>query len=194
MQDSALPLLIVLHNIESPSVSPAQVFNVAPGGGEIPVSFTTEPNWEALAFPKYFPYGRFHFVDTTREVPTTPSQYINARLKWFDNRFAKNLIYIFYILDWIERVAISNSINFFERKQFEEDITADEINSCTLRNMLSDDTMKASFKSIRGAPQYMSNTRLDTMGRNINFNVYNFFGTFTPAEARWLEFPRAIAR
>ena len=88
-------------------------------------------------------------------------------------------------MDRIERVAISNSITFFERKQFQEDITADETNSRTL---------KASFKNIKGTPQYMSNMKSDTIAKNRSFNVYTFFGTFTPAEAHWLEFPQIIAR
>ena len=34
------------------SSSPSEIVNIAPGEGQIPVSFTSEPNWEALAFPK----------------------------------------------------------------------------------------------------------------------------------------------
>ena len=33
---------------------------------QIPVSHTNEPDCEALAFPKYFPAGQFHF-DLKRE-------------------------------------------------------------------------------------------------------------------------------
>ena len=164
VQDSVLSLPTVLHNIEDTSISPVLVLNIAPGEGKIPDSFTTEPNWEELAFQKDFPYGSFRFGDTTREVPITPSQYIHACLKYFDKRFAKNPIYIFHTLDWVKGAAFSNSINFVERKQFQEDITAGEINSRTLQNMLFDDIMKASFKNIRGSPQYMSNIRSDTMG------------------------------
>ena len=53
--------------------------------------------------------------------------------------------------------------------------------------------MKALFKNIRSTPQYMWNMRSDTMTKNRNFNVYTFFGTFTLAEAYWLEFPQIIA-
>ena len=91
-------------------------------------------------------------------------------------------------MDWIEHVVISNSINFFERKQFQEDINAGEISSRTLQNMLSDVIMKASFKNIRDTLQYLSNMRSGTMAKNRNFNVYTFFGTFTPAVVQWLEF------
>ena len=117
VQDSVLPLPTVLHNIEDPSVSPAQVLNIAPGEGQIPVSFTTEPYWEAFPFPKYFLYGRFHFGNAAREVPIT-SQNIHAHLECFDNKFGRNPIYIFYTLDWIELVAISNSLNFLKESNF----------------------------------------------------------------------------
>ena len=53
VQDSVLPLPTVLHNIEDPSVSPAQVFNIAPGEGQIPVSFTTEPSLWKISFWQY---------------------------------------------------------------------------------------------------------------------------------------------
>ena len=59
VQDSVLLLLTVLHSIEGPSVFPAQFLNIAPGEGQIPVSFATEPNWEALAFPKDFLFEDF---------------------------------------------------------------------------------------------------------------------------------------
>ena len=42
---SPLPFPTVTHNIDG------EIVNIAPGEGQIPVSFTSEPNWEALAFP-----------------------------------------------------------------------------------------------------------------------------------------------
>ena len=50
VQDSVLLLPTVLHNIKGTSVSPVLVLKIAPGEGWIPFSFTTEPNWVALAF------------------------------------------------------------------------------------------------------------------------------------------------
>ena len=74
VQDSVQLLPTVSHNIESP----AQVLNVAPGECQIPDPFTTDPNCEALAYLEGFPLGKFHFGDTTSEVPITPSQYIHV--------------------------------------------------------------------------------------------------------------------
>ena len=35
-----------------------EAVNIAPGEGQIPVSFTSEPNWEALAFLKDYSIGK----------------------------------------------------------------------------------------------------------------------------------------
>ena len=56
-----------------------QTFNIAPGEGQIPVSFTLEPNREALAFPKDYSTGRNHF-NKEREIQITPSKSVHARL------------------------------------------------------------------------------------------------------------------
>ena len=51
MKMSSLHFLMVMHNIDVPNISSSEIVNIAPGEGQIPVSFTSEPNWEALAFP-----------------------------------------------------------------------------------------------------------------------------------------------
>ena len=84
MRQSYVTYPTVLHEKDGPSISANQVLNIAPGEGQIPVSFTTEPKWEALAFPKDFPHGRGHYSDETREVSNSIS-YARAQLKCFDN-------------------------------------------------------------------------------------------------------------
>ena len=81
-----------------------------------------------------------------------------------------------------------------ERKAFQSDITAGQVNVASLRGMLTDDIIKASFKNIRGTPQYMYKMRLDVFAKNRNFNVYTFFVTFTPAETHWIEMVQIVAR
>ena len=49
-----------MHNIDGPIISPSEIVNITPGKGQIPVSVTSEPNWEALAFPKDYYTGRNH--------------------------------------------------------------------------------------------------------------------------------------
>ena len=79
------------------------------------MSFTSEPNWEALAFPKEYSTGKRHFNDN-HEITITPAKYIHARLKSSDNRWASNLQYICHALDWIQKNAVASSIYFSQRK------------------------------------------------------------------------------
>ena len=133
--------------------SPNEIVNIAPGEGQIPVSFTSEPNWGALAFPKDYSTGRNHFNEE-REIPITPSKYVHTRLKCCDDRFASNPQYIFHALDWIERNAAASSVNFPERKQFQSEINVGQlVNHDNVRKMISDDQIFSSVKN-RGTCQY----------------------------------------
>ena len=114
---SSIPCPTVLHEIDRPSVSQNQIINVALGEGNIPVSFSSEPNREALAFPEEYATGKNHFNEA-RAVPITPTKCVHTRLKCCNDRFASNIQYIFHALDWIKREAVWNSINFAKRKQF----------------------------------------------------------------------------
>ena len=87
-------------NVDVTNISPSEIDHIAPGEGHIPVSLTSEPNCEALAFSKDYSIGRNHF-NKERKLPITPSKYVHARLKYCDDRFTPNPQYIFYGLDWI---------------------------------------------------------------------------------------------
>ena len=60
--------------------------------------------------------------------------------------------------------------------------------------MLSDDIMKALFKNIKSTTSIHVKPEVRHFGKYRNFNVYTFFGKFTPTEAHWLEFLQIIAR
>ena len=81
-------------NVDGPNISPSEIVNIAPGEGQVPVCFTSEPNWEAPAFPKDYSAGRNHFNEE-REILVTPSKYVHARLRCCDDRFAANPQYIY---------------------------------------------------------------------------------------------------
>ena len=78
-----------MYNVDEPNISPSKIVNIAPGEGQIPVSFTSKPNWEVLAFPKDCSTERNHFNEE-RETPIPSSKYLHARLKCCDERFAAN--------------------------------------------------------------------------------------------------------
>ena len=50
-----------MYDVDGPNRPPSEIVNIAPGQGESPVSFASEPNWEALGFPKDYLTGRNHF-------------------------------------------------------------------------------------------------------------------------------------
>ena len=190
---SSVPYPTVLHNIDGPNISADEIVNIAPGEGQIPVSVISEPDWEALAFPKHYSTGNNHFNES-REVCITPSKYIHARLKCCDDRFASDPQYIFHALDWIERNAVASSINFAERKQFQSEISAGQlVSSDNVRRMISDDQIFASFKNIRGTPQYFHNMMLDVLAKVRQFGVTTFFLTFSAAEFHWPEIIKIVA-
>ena len=76
---SSVPYPSVMHNIDGPNISPSEIVNIAPGEGQIPVSFTSEPDREALSFPKDYSIGKNHYNEI--KIQVTPSKYIHARLK-----------------------------------------------------------------------------------------------------------------
>ena len=183
----------VLCNVDGVNISPSEIVNIAPGEGQIPVSFTSEPNWEALTFPKDYSTGRNHFNEK-REIPITPSKYVHTRLKCCNDRFASNLQYIFQALDWTERNAAASSVHFADRKQFQSEIRLGQlVNHDNVRRMISNDQIFSSFKNIRRAPQYFHNMLLDILAKIRQFGVYTFFLSCYAAELHWTEIIQVIA-
>ena len=71
LKESFSSLPTVMENVDKPNIPPSEIVNTAPGESRILISFTLEPNWEALAFPKDYSTGRNYFNDE-REIPITP--------------------------------------------------------------------------------------------------------------------------
>ena len=184
-----------LQNKEGPEIDTNEILNIAPGEGQIPVSVRSEPDWEALAFPKEFSTGDFHY-NHPRDIKITPIQYVQTRLKCSDNRFASNPQYLFSCLDWVERNAVASSINFTQRKQFQSEINVGNLlNSDHIQRMIGEDQMYASFKNIRGTPQYFHNMMLDILAKIRHFGPPTFFITCSAAEmGSWIEIIQTIAR
>ena len=71
---------------------------------------------------------------------------------------------------------MASSIHFAETKQFQGDINAGQlINQDNIRRIISDDEIFASFKNIRGTPQYFHNMLLDVLAKIRQFGPYTFF-------------------
>ena len=51
LNESSPPFPTVMH-VDGPHISPSEIVNIEHGESQILLSFTSEPNWEALGFPK----------------------------------------------------------------------------------------------------------------------------------------------
>ena len=122
--------------------------------------------------------GTGHFNEE-RNVRVTPSQYIHARLKSTDDRFASNVRYLFAKLDMNERAAMLGSTTFAENKRFRDNVTTGQVNSSCTRRMLLEKLIYNSFKNFPGTPQYKHNPLLDVLAKVTQFGCYTFFLTLT---------------
>ena len=112
----------LLQNIDGPELpNLANQVDVAPCENEIPVSFYSEPDWEALAFPGHYPDAKNYF-NSPRERNITPSKYVHARLKSSDDRFASDPQYIFNALHWTESSNVASAISFSQKKHFAQSL------------------------------------------------------------------------
>ena len=68
LKESSSHFQTVMYNVDGPNICPNEIVNIAPGEGQVPVSFNLEPNWEALAFPEDYSTGRNHFNEEG-EIP-----------------------------------------------------------------------------------------------------------------------------
>ena len=95
-----VPLPLFIHNIHGPNISVNEVVNIAPGEGQMPLSFISKLDYTNVSFVKNYSNGEKHF-NTRGKVRIMLSKYLHFRLKYCDDRFASGLQYIFQTLDWI---------------------------------------------------------------------------------------------
>ena len=82
------------------------------------------------------------------------------------------------------------------RKQFQSDMNVGQaLDPSFVQRMIGDDQIYASFKNIRGTPQYFHNMMLDILAKIRQFGPPAFFLTCSAAEmGAWIEIIQTIAR
>ena len=184
----------IAHKQSSSEISSDQIVNIAPCENEVPVSFYSEPDWEALAFPGHYPDAKNYF-NSPRERNITPTKYVHARLKSSDDRFASDPQYIFNALHWTESSNVASAISFSQQKHFQSDITAGRLRDPdNIRQMICDDQIfQNSFKNIRGTPQWCHNLMLDVLAKCKVFGASTWFLTWTAALFKWTNIIKVVA-
>ena len=164
-----------MHPIDGTSVSADDVFNIAPGEGQRPISVFSEENWKAMAFPSLFPDGKGTFKDP-RPVRLSARKYVNVRLMNKNSRFAESPTYIFQALHWLEQKSVCDTIQIAQRKMSQRSIAARDLKGKgNVKQFLNDDEMFATFKTIRGTPQYWKQMQLDMCAKLRQLGPYTFF-------------------
>ena len=81
---------------EIPNTINEENVTIAPGQGKIPVSVLRDEFCEEQAFPHLLPKGKFGY-NVPRDIPLSPAWYFNQRLLNFDQYFASDADYIFFV-------------------------------------------------------------------------------------------------
>ena len=105
-----------------------EIYSIAPGENEHPVSFMTAKQCEELAFPVLFPKGRYGYT-AEREIMLSPVKYFYAWLLHYSGKFARNPGYLFFAQFIIEQEKVSDSINIALKKVHGHSVTAAQLRS-----------------------------------------------------------------
>ena len=70
------------------NISSSENVNIALGG-QVPLFFNSESDWNIHAFLKNYSTRKNHFNEE-REIPIIPSKYVHARHECCDDRFPAN--------------------------------------------------------------------------------------------------------
>lgn len=120
---------------------------------------------------------------------------MNARLLSSDFRFAESPEYTFQCLHWIESVSVHESITMSLKKSRQTDISVGQLQQPErLQSLFKDDEIFASFKRVRGTPQYWKQMQQDMLAKIRHFGPYTFFLSGSAADFHWPELIQIIAK
>ena len=78
----------------NPALDVDKISNIVPGGNRHPISIVVDDKFEAMAFPRLFPEGKFAWKHN-RKIPLTAKKFFQKRILDADARFAKDVEYLF---------------------------------------------------------------------------------------------------
>jgi len=112
-----------------------------------------------------------------------------------DFRFAESAEYTFQCLHWVESISVSDGITFALKKSRQDDVSVLALqNPENLQKMFKDDELFASFKRIRGTPQYWKEMQQDMLAKIRYYGPYTFFISCSAADFHWPELIHIVAK
>ena len=153
-------------------------FELAPGEGKIPVSWLHQMNFDVMAYPKHHPSGNFG-IHHEREIPLTPQMYFNARLLGDDQRFSRDIPYLFMAQQYCERWALERQIDISGQKGISS------FKNGQMEVHLKDEF--SIFQNIKGTPKYWQKAKNELIAKVKNLGPFHIFFTLSCGEMRWSE-------
>jgi hypothetical protein len=184
-----------------PSTDPAmkkdEIFSIAPGEGQTPLSMFKDENCEVLAFPKEFPTGKYG-LNHPREGRLLDKPYFKQRIMNVDGRFSRNIDYLFFAQYHTESKQIMNNINIAvrmgKRSKHQNPKAGDLINLENVHKFVDQHEGMVFLQSVRGSYPFFHRTLLDLFARLKAWYIPTYFMSFSAADLRWPDVIQTIAK
>ena len=175
------------------------VVSVAPGEGQKPLNILSDKDFEEMAFPQKYPYGKGGF-SAERCENLTMRRYFNQRLLDVDGRFSGDVEYLLAAQYAAEYQQI-NSLTSVVMRQVPgriyrgQRVTAGDLKDPTrLSELIQRDKAYKLLKQVRGTPAYWQKVHYDVLAMIRQLGIPTWFLTLSAAEMKWPEVIQIIAR
>ena len=175
------------------------VVSVAPGEGQKPLNILSDKDFEEMAFPQKYPYGKGGF-SAERCENLTMRRYFNQRLLDVDGRFSGDVEYLLAAQYAAEYQQI-NSLTSVVMRQVPgriyrgQRVTAGDLKDPTrLSELIQTDKAYKLLKQVRGTPAYWQKVHYDVLAMIRQLGIPTWFLTLSAAEMKWPEVIQIIAR
>ena len=175
------------------------VICVAPGEGQKPLNILSDKDFEEMAFPQKYPYGKGGF-SAERCENLTMRRYFNQRLLDVDGRFSGDVEYLLAAQYAAEYQQV-NSLTSVVMRQVPgriyrgQRVTAGDLKDpIRLSELIQRDKAYKLLKQVRGTPAYWQKVHYDVLAMIRQLGIPTWFLTLSAAEMKWPEVIQIIAR
>lgn len=172
-----------------------EIFEIAPGEGQVPTSILNDQYCEELSFPILFSLGEFGYK-VERDVKLSPVKYFNQRLLHYKQTFASSSDYIFFVQFVLQQLSFNNQISIAMRKS-SANVTAGMLQqgySETIQSLVSTNKAFVFMNQIKGTPAYWKRFQLEVLAMIRQLGCPTFFLTLSCADLQWDELVSIISK
>ena len=169
---------------------------MAQGQGKTPVSVLNDDNCKELAFPYFFPTGKFGYK-VKREMPLSPVEYFNQQLLNFRQSFASDVDCIIFARSILEQHHLRPSINISLYKVQGTQLTAGSVRQNykqSVKRLLSNENVFRFMSSVKGTPAYWKQLFYEVLAMVKQQEIPTYFLTLSCADLIWYELLYIINR